>query len=155
RDFAEGLLFYHASFADHDAEDGQAVDREPTHEALGRDGGESGIEVERAQEVDAERLHQARLAAEGGQAKGRDRGLEYAARVRLEGQNGLGGAHGVGPFARDADHGLVAEMQTVEIADRDDGAAGLNVGRRVMAEDAHGPRPLLLSLIRVTGRDTD
>src|SRR5690606_18286602 len=47
RDVAAALVAEHEVLADHDVAGAHPLDQEPTHEVLGRDGGEFGIEMER------------------------------------------------------------------------------------------------------------
>src|SRR5215472_9274157 len=89
------------------------------------------------EQVDAERLDGLRLGAERGQAKRRIFRPEDPARVRLESEHAMWRALATGDPPGLGDHCLMAEMDAVEIADGDDGAA-LCGGHAVMAEDTHG-----------------
>jgi len=60
----------------------------------------------------------------------------------LEGEHGLGRARGTGDLACLADHRLMAEMNAVEIADRDDGPAGVIGEWAVLVEDPHPRRTI-------------
>jgi hypothetical protein len=88
-------------------------------------------------EFDAHRLELAHLEPERRQTENRLVGLEKLARVRLEGQHAMGHAELLGNPRGLADHGLVATMDAVEIAERDHGAAGLDRHFLVMAKDPH------------------
>ena len=100
--------------------------------------GEGMVEMQREQQIDAQRLQMTGLGAERRQAKRRVVRPEHAARMRLEGEDGMGHAGGTGNPAGLADHRLMAEMDAVEIADGDDRAA-LGGSHRVVAEDTHAP----------------
>ena len=89
-------------------------------EILGAGRGELGAELEHQHRVRAGVGEQLLALVEGGQAERRNLGLEEAHRVRVEG----GDDHRppLVKCARDgaADHRLVAEMESVEIAECDD-----------------------------------
>src|SRR5712671_1582645 len=99
--------------------------------------GEGEVEMQREQQIDAERLEVPRLGAERRQAKGRVVRPENTAGMRLEGEDRVGHGGSTGDSAGLADHRLMAEMDAVEIADGDNRPA-LGGCYRVVAEEAHG-----------------
>src|SRR5579875_409141 len=104
------------------------------------------IEMEREEEIDAERFEHQRFRAERRQAKGRQTRLKHGARMRLEGQHREGRGKLLGQGPRLGQHRLMTEMDTVEIPRGDDRAA--RVARRVgMAEDAHTPQLCVTSTV--------
>ena len=75
---------------------------------------------------------------ERGQAKGLRIGPEIAHRVGIEGGDDAGTAFSPRPCQRLADHGLMAEMEAIEIAQRDDGAPQAFGHRFTVVEANHG-----------------
>jgi len=100
------------------------------------------------QQAGAEIGQAMRLDPEGRQAKGRIVGPEQAARMRLEGHDAQRRAQGLRLLARRPQHGLMAAMHAVEIAERHNGAPRRRRQGRIMPEYLHGlscladnPRP--------------
>ena len=96
------------------------------------------VEAEQIEIVDADGVELAQLDAEGRQAEGRLVGLEIGPRMRLEGEHAAGRVELARQAQRLADHLLMAEMQPVEIAQRDDGAARFDRDLGVVPEQTHG-----------------
>ncbi len=107
-------------------------------EILRRHQAEFGVEGEFVDKAHAERSERIDALAREGEAEGGIVGAEHLARMRLEGENRERGvrAGGVGG----AQHGGVAEMHAVEIAERHAGSAGRIRKIAPVAEDAHHAR---------------
>ena len=89
-------------------------------ELLGVHRGELGAELEHQHRVGAGVGEQRLALVERGQAERRHVGLEEADRVRVEGRDDHRPPLVEGARDRAADHRLVAEVESVEIAERDD-----------------------------------
>jgi hypothetical protein len=117
--------------------DAEPGDQHLANEIFGAQRSEFTAEMEIIEIGDTEAAEQPGLDAEGGQAEGRGGGLEDAARMRLEGEDGGRRAgltrQGAGP----GDDELMAEMNAVEIADRNGTAARARRKPGIMAEDLH------------------
>jgi hypothetical protein len=108
-------------------------------EILGALGGEAEIEMLDKQQLDAEPRQFVLFSAERGQPERLAAGIEDAARMRLEGQDGGGRAGGAGAVAGLADQRGMALMQPVEIAHRQHRAARVARSGTGMSDDAeHG-----------------
>ena len=99
----------------------QQADQRALDERLRRERRERAREALDVHVVDAVRREQLELLAQRGQPRRRRGGREELPRVRLEGEH----ARREAPVARDRDqareHGLVAEVHAVEVADRHGG----------------------------------
>jgi hypothetical protein len=89
--------------------------------------GHGAIEVQQETEIGAQRFERQLAPARCHQAEGRRRWLEEAARRRLERGDSQRRTQLGGRFARIVDNGAMADMETVEIAQRQRGA--LCIGR--------------------------
>ncbi len=87
--------------------------------------GQLAVEMEHQHRVGPGGGEQLLALVERGQAEGRDMRREMAHRVRVEGRDDRRAALGLRPLDRLAHHRLVAEMEPVEIAERDHRAAQL------------------------------
>ena len=85
--------------------------------------GEVGVEVEHQHRVGAGMGEQFLPLVEAGQAERREVGLEEAHRMRVEGRDDHRPPLVMAAGDRSADHRLVAQVEAVEIAERDDCAA--------------------------------
>ncbi len=100
--------------------------------------GHRRIEVEHEHRIGARFGEQARALVEGGQAEMAGVRLEEALGVRIEGGDDRRTALGASTVDRAADHGLVPEVESVEIAERDDPAAKRGGKRRAVVQTLHG-----------------
>jgi hypothetical protein len=96
----------------------QATFQYPDREILGRQFGKSLVEGQRDHMVDAESLQRVELGPERGQAKGRAVGTKERLGMRLEREDRQRLAALAGDRRGLRDHGLMAEMDAVEIAKR-------------------------------------
>src|SRR6185437_5777328 len=151
RRVAAPLMAEDEIIAHHRMAEAQPADQHLVDEGLGAALGEIAIEMEREQQIDAERLDAPRLHAEGGQAKGRVLRPEDAARMRLEGEDGRGHAQAARDRTGLADDPLMAEMDAVEVALRDHRAA-LAGGHPVVAENAHRAENIARKARRIVSR---
>ena len=106
-------------------------------EGLGGERRKRAVETEHVQPVDPLPLQALGFFAQAGQARGRLLGREEFARVRLEAQHAARQAARPRHVLQAGEHGLVPEVQAVEVADGD------RVGRAEGSEavgDAHGVR---------------
>ena len=125
---------------DDDMAQTQPLDDDPAGEGRGRKLGQRAVEVQFVEQLDADLLQPVRPRLGPGQAEGRRVRGEDLARVRLEGQHAERRADLRPGCPREVDHRLVAQVDTVEIAD---GGAGAAVGVRdvfKVAQDPHGPK---------------
>ena len=104
--------------ADDDAGDIEARDQHVTHEGFRVEPGKAGVEGQFDQQRHAEPLGQHRLHRRRRQAEHRLATVEEIARVRLEGQEAEGPAKRIGAGRRRRQHGAMAKVHAVEIADR-------------------------------------
>src|SRR5262245_18888108 len=95
--------------------------------------------MQHEQVVYAHGLELPRLDPEGRQAEGRLIRSKKLTRMRLKGEDGVGGLEVAGLLRRGGNHRLVAAMDAVEIAERNDGAARLHWHFRMMPKQPHGP----------------
>ena len=124
--------------ADRNAGDRQPLDQDARDEVLGRELGQRRVEPQHDGAVEPGRRQQPQLRPLVGQAEQRLVRPEEAARVRLEGERRGRPAERLGALQRSRDHGAVAAVHAVEIADGDHGAAQRVVCGRVVAH--HGER---------------
>ena len=106
-------------------------------ELFGRDPRRRRIEPERQQGIDAEGFEAARLRPQGRQLKRRLVGPEEAPGMRLEGDNRQRRTQVPGRRRRNADHGFVAAVDTIEIPDGHGGPAGAVRYGGGVTNDAH------------------
>ena len=99
---------------------------------------EVAVEMEHDHRVCAGLGEQAFALVERGQAEGGCIGAEMADRVGIEGRDERGATLGLCPGDRAPDHRLVAEMESVEIAERDDSAGKMRGDRSAPVEPLHG-----------------
>src|SRR5262249_1568633 len=120
--------------ADDDMRRLDALAQDLDDEGLGAAPGHRAVEGEQIEVIDSHRLQMAQLDAKGRKPEGRAIRLEEGARMRLEGEHGARRLE----FARKAqglaDHLLMAQMKTVEIAQRHHGAARFHGDLRMMPE---------------------
>jgi hypothetical protein len=112
----------------------QASDEHVADEVLGRDLGERPSELEDHEHVDARLLEQAGLALDGRQQPGLLPRRQDLARVAVERDGHRADVALAGGLDRAGDDGAVAEVQSVEEPDRDDGRP---VGERQAVESPH------------------
>ena len=124
--------------ADRRAAHGEPLDQDPFDELLGGEAGKRRVEGEHDRAVEAGRGEEPQLAGLVGQAEQRLVRIEEGARMRLEGQRRRRPAQRLGAANGGADHGAVAAVHAVEIADGDDRAAQGVIGRDI----AHDPETL-------------
>ena len=121
--------------ADHRAADAKALDQDAGDEFLRGQFGERGVEGEHDRAVEPGCRKQPQLGRLVGQPEQLFARIEEHPRMRLEGQyRGRPVQLHRAPL-RGRDHGLVAAMHAVEIADGDDRAAQRGIARAV-AHDA-------------------
>ncbi len=145
RDVALALVPETKVVAHHHVARAQPLAQDPVGEVLRAEVRQRLVEVERHQQVDAQGLDEPRLDPERRQTEGRRVRREEAARVRLEGEDRLRPFQLVGQTPGLRDHFLVAAVDAVEIADRDDRTLQRLRHVVVMAQDLHtsfAPRPL-------------
>jgi hypothetical protein len=119
----------------------QAAHQHLVDEGFGNLARQTRIEREHHALVDAALGQLAELVAQGGDARRRQFGLagqggEVVARVRLEGQHAAGHAPVPRLAVQQRQHGLVAAVHAVEVADGD-GARGRDAGVVEAAEGLH------------------
>ena len=107
----------------HHARRTQPFDQQLGHEILGRGRCQFGVEGEDQHGIRPGRREQFLPLVQLGQAERRGIGLEEAHRVRIEGRDDRRAALGLGPGNRLARHGLVAQVEAIEIAQRDNRTA--------------------------------
>ncbi len=126
--------------AHHGRRDAEPAHQHVRHEVLGAERREAGVEAAHHHAVDrAEPAQRQRLGGRRRDAEDRGRAREIVARMRLEGQHRRGPAELGRQRLRPADHGLVAAVHAVEIADRHHGpgeARGRALG--VLGDDEVG-----------------
>ena len=117
------------------------MEQDVVDEVFGRRFRQRRVEPEHDRTGKPRRREQAELRALVGEPKERLLRPEEAARMRLEGQRRRRPAERQGARARGRDHGAVAAMHTVEIADGDDSAVEL-AHRRCAVDHGEGFRRL-------------
>jgi hypothetical protein len=115
----------------------EPADQHLADEILGAQRGEFEVEMKIVEQRDAEAGQQLGLDAKGRQAKRRGARLEDAARMRLEGEDGVRHVGNSRQLARLGNDELMAEMDAVEIADGDGAAARARRKPGIVAEDVH------------------
>jgi len=113
------------------------------NEGLGRLGRQALVEGQHHALVNAAARQLFELVAQGGDAGGREVGLvvhggEVVARVRLEGHHAGGHTAVLGFVLEQGQHGLVAAVHAIEIADGQRAAARVDGAARQAAKDLHG-----------------
>ena len=126
--------------AHHDMGDADTVDENPGGELFGGERGEGGGEGQLVQDVDADLFQPMRAGIRAGQAEGGGVGGEQLAGMRFEGHHAKRGVQAQGFGAGEVDHGAVADMHAIEVADGDGGAAVGSGNILVVAHDPHGRR---------------
>ncbi len=121
--------------ADHGAGDGKALDQDALDKTFRRKAGQRRVEGEHDRAVEPGRGQKPQFGRLVGQPEQRLAGIEEGARMRLEGQRRRRPAQRPGPIQRCADHGAVAAMHAVEIADGDHGATQGVIGRAVAHDE--------------------
>ena len=121
--------------ADHGAGDGKALDQDALDKIFRRKAGQRRVEGEHDRAVEAGRGQKAQFGRLVGQPEQRRAGIEEGARMRLEGQRRRRPAQRPGQIQRRADHGAMAAMHAVEIADGDHGATQGVIGRAVAHDE--------------------
>ena len=116
----------------------EPADQDARDELLRRQRGERGVEGEHQRAVEAGGGEQAQLRGLIGQAKHRIGRAQQLARMRLERDGDRRSAERGRARDRRIDHGAMAAVHAVEIADRRDRAPKLRDARRVIADDQHG-----------------
>jgi hypothetical protein len=134
--------------ADGDAGDRKAADQNARNEVLRGKACERGVEAQHDRAAEPGRGQKPQLRALVGQPEQRLLGAKENAGMRLEGQRCRFPPEGFGARERRRDHGAVAAMHAVEIADGDDGAVERVVRGRFAAD--HDER---LSRLRLVGHD--
>ncbi len=122
----------------------QAADQDAGDEILRRGGGKLGVETHDEGAVEPGRGQQPQLVALAGELEQRLLRPEKLPRMRREGERGRRPLQAAARAQRGADHGAVAAMHAVEIADRHHGAGerpGLK-GAAGTARDMEGGRSL-------------
>ena len=99
---------------------------------------EFGVEWEDQHRIDARRGEQFLALAHLRQPEPVRIGAEKALGVRIEGADDRRASLGMRARHRPADHGLVPQMHSVEIAERDDGPPKRRRNRRAAVEPRHG-----------------
>ena len=145
RDVALALMAEDIVSADDDMRNTQAADQNLGDKILRRALRKVAVEGLDVEVIDAERFDQPRLQPERAEEERvLDRAKKHA-RMRLKRHDGGGGAFGPGDAHRLPDHRLMAQMQPVEIAERDHAALQRRRHFTPGAEDMHGrcalPRP--------------
>ena len=120
----------------------QTFDQHLFDEGLRRLAGQTGIEGQHHDLVHPAALEFEQLVAQGGDARRGQLGLvqclgKVVARMRLEGHDAAGHTPVRRFVAQQGEHGLVATVHTIEIADGQ-GAGGGQVGVVKTAENLHG-----------------
>ena len=133
--------------------DAQVRDEDVADEVLGAKAGEGAVEGLLDHRAEAERAEEPRPDGSGGDAEQRHVGPENRTRMRLEGQHQRGHAPAPGFCQRASEHGLVAAMHPVEIADRHHAAPerGGQRGRSGNALDGRGGHRYLRRGMTATG----
>jgi hypothetical protein len=108
------------------------------HEALGTHRRQHTVERQRQRRVGAERLEQVHALRNGGEQERRGVGPEQPRGMRIEGRDQRRPALGARPLDRPADHRLMADMETVEIAERHDRAPCEGGNHLVPGKPYHG-----------------
>ena len=121
--------------ADHGAADGKALDQDAADEVLRREAGQRRVEREHDRAVEPGRGQKPQFDGLIGQPEQRLAGIEEGARMRLEGQRRRRPAQPPGQVLHRADHGAVAAMHAVEIADGDYRATQGVTGRAVAHDE--------------------
>jgi hypothetical protein len=106
-----------------DARSADALRQQAGDELFRRSAGKRAVELEHQHCIGAGMFEQALALVEGGEAEGGGVRLEVADGVRVEGGNDDRAAFVMPACDGAADHGLVAEVKAVEIAERDDAPA--------------------------------
>ena len=119
RDVAAAALAEGEVLAGHDARGADALDQPSATNSSAASRGERRVEVEHQHRVGAGLGEQPLALVERGQPERRRVGPEIAHRVRIEGRDDRRPPLGA-RCDRAADHRLVAEVEAVEIAERDD-----------------------------------
>ena len=97
----------------------QGVAEHLLDESLGGQGRKCAVEAEHMQAVDTQQLKGFGFFAQAGQARGRLLGRKEFARMRLETQHAGRQSARARHVLQAGEHGLVAEVQAVEVADGD------------------------------------
>ena len=118
------------------AADAEAADQNLFDEIPGRGGGERGVEFHYDGAMQPGRRQQAELVALAGKLEQRLLRLKEQPRMRREGQRRGLAAELARALERSADHGAVAAVHAVEIADRHHGAG--EHARLAVANDMKG-----------------
>ena len=121
--------------SDHGAGNSQPLKQDVLDEALCRRLRQRGVELEHDGAGKAGRREQAQLGGLVGEAEQRLLRPEEAARMGLEGEDRGGPAERLGAAVRRRDHGAVAAMHAIEIADGDDRARKLRGERLPVMDD--------------------
>ena len=121
--------------ADDGMRDAKASGQHVAGEGLGRTRRHRLVELQHEEQVESERLQLVDLALERGQPERRIVRPEIASRMGLEGQRGQRTAPRDLPAC--VEHGAVAPVHAVEIAERRDGAAGILGQFGEMSENPH------------------
>jgi hypothetical protein len=125
-----------------DVGDPEALAQHLDDEGFGALAGQLGIEMQHEQVVDAHGLELAGLDPQRRQAERRLVRAEELARMGLEGEDRVGGAEFARLLGGRGDHRLVAAMDAVEIAERDDRAPRLDGNLRIVAKQPHAVIPV-------------
>ena len=120
--------------ADHGAADGKALDQDAADEGFRRKVGQRRVESQHDRAVEPARGQKPQFGGLVGQPEQWLAGIEEGARMRLEGQHRCRSPQPPGQIPRYVDHGAVAAMHAVEIADGNDGATQ-GVSGRAVAHD--------------------
>ena len=115
----------------------EAGRQEVADEILRLEIGQRAVEGQHHHEGSTQGLDDALLELRRGQAEDRHGGLEEAARVRLEGDDAPGNAEALGFGAGDIEEFLVAPVNAVEVADRDNGTPQLRRHRAFAGDQTH------------------
>ena len=107
---------------DGDALDGQPADQDARDEILGGKRGERLVEREHQGAIEPARREQPQLGRFVGEPEQRAVRAQEPPRMRLERQRDRRAAERFGAAHRGGDHGAMAAVHAVEIADRDDAA---------------------------------
>jgi hypothetical protein len=124
--------------ADHRPGDGEALHQDVGDEPFGGEVGQRRVEGEQDRAVEAGRREQPQLRGLGTQQERRRIRLKECARMRLEGQDRGGPVRGMGALHGGRDHGAMAAVHAVKVADSNHRAAQPIQSRPRIADDDEG-----------------
>jgi hypothetical protein len=114
--------------------------QEVAHEGAGRGLGELGGETDHQHHRDPHLFEQRLLLAQGGDRRRRLLGAQHRQRMWIEGDHHGGHLQLAGALHRAVEHGALAAVHAVEVADGGDAAARQLATVVGVVEDVHGTR---------------